>query len=162
MFWPVGTGDSTTIGIENKVIVQVDLHNMKCADEDDDPHVSIVDELVESLPKKDKKPYLAVFALTHPDLDHCCGFAELLDKVTIGELWFTPRIFREYTGDMCDDAIAFRKEARRRRDKTIKVGGLPDAGDRVRIYGRRGAYVCIYPHDTISPCKWTHEKALPK
>jgi hypothetical protein len=34
------------------------------------------------------------------------------------------------------------------------------AGDRVRVYARRGAYVCIYPHDTISPCKWTHEKAL--
>jgi hypothetical protein len=36
------------------------------------------------------------------------------------------------------------------------------AGDRARIYARRGPYVCIYPHDTISPCKWTHEKALSK
>ena len=36
------------------------------------------------------------------------------------------------------------------------------AGDRVRVYARRGPYVCIYPHDTISPCKWTHEKALAK
>jgi hypothetical protein len=34
------------------------------------------------------------------------------------------------------------------------------AGDRVRIYVRRGPYACIYPHDRISPCKWTHEKAL--
>jgi hypothetical protein len=36
------------------------------------------------------------------------------------------------------------------------------AGDRVRVYATRGPYVCIYPHDTISPCKWTHEKALAK
>ena len=36
------------------------------------------------------------------------------------------------------------------------------AGDRVRVYARRGPYVCIYPHDTISPCKWTHDKALAK
>jgi hypothetical protein len=36
------------------------------------------------------------------------------------------------------------------------------AGDRVRVYARRGPYVCIYPHDTISPCKWTHEKPLSK
>ena len=36
------------------------------------------------------------------------------------------------------------------------------AGDQVRVYARRGPYVCIYPHDTISPCKWTHEKALAK
>jgi hypothetical protein len=36
------------------------------------------------------------------------------------------------------------------------------AGDRLRVYARRGPYVCIYPHDRISPCKWTHEKALSK
>ncbi len=34
------------------------------------------------------------------------------------------------------------------------------AGDRFRVYATRGPYVCIYPHDTIAPCKWTHEKAL--
>jgi hypothetical protein len=34
------------------------------------------------------------------------------------------------------------------------------AGRRVRIYARRGPYVCIYPEDTITPCKWTHEKVL--
>jgi hypothetical protein len=27
------------------------------------------------------------------------------------------------------------------------------AGGRVRIYARRGPYVCIYPEDTITPCK---------
>jgi hypothetical protein len=36
------------------------------------------------------------------------------------------------------------------------------AGGRVRVYARRGPYVCIYPHDAISPCQWTHEKALSK
>ena len=34
------------------------------------------------------------------------------------------------------------------------------AGHRVRIYASRGPYVCIYPEDTITPCKWTHEKVL--
>jgi hypothetical protein len=135
MFWPVGTGDSTTIGIEDKVVMQVDLHSLECGEEDDDPRVSIVDELVKLLPKKNKNPYLAVFVLTHPDLDHCCGFAELLDRVTIGELWFTPRLFSEYKKEQCDDAIAFREEAERRRDKTIEAGGLPDPGDRIRIFG---------------------------
>src|SRR5262249_36648213 len=28
------------------------------------------------------------------------------------------------------------------------------AGRRVRIYASRGPYVCIYPEDTITPCKW--------
>jgi hypothetical protein len=36
------------------------------------------------------------------------------------------------------------------------------AGDRVRVYASRGPYACIYPHDTIVPCKCTHEKALSK
>jgi hypothetical protein len=36
------------------------------------------------------------------------------------------------------------------------------AGHRVRIYASRGPYVCIYPDDTITPCKWTHEKVLSK
>ncbi len=36
------------------------------------------------------------------------------------------------------------------------------AGDRVRVYASRGPYACIYPHDTIAPCKWTHKKALSK
>ena len=36
------------------------------------------------------------------------------------------------------------------------------AGHRVRIYASRGPYVCIYPEDTITPCKWTHEKVLSK
>jgi hypothetical protein len=135
MFWPVGTGDSTTIGIAEDVVMQIDLHNLECADDEDDPHVSIVDELVKSLPKKNGKPYLAVFVLTHPDKDHCCGFAELLEQVRIGELWVTPRVFREYKKDLCDDAVAFREEADRRIDETISEGTLPDSGDRVRIFG---------------------------
>jgi hypothetical protein len=36
------------------------------------------------------------------------------------------------------------------------------ARDRVRVYASRGPYVCIYPYDTIAPCKWTHQKALSK
>ena len=35
-------------------------------------------------------------------------------------------------------------------------------GRRVRIYASRGQYVCVYPHDTIAPCKLTHEKVLSK
>lgn len=135
MFWPVGTGDSTTIGIANDVVMQIDLHNLECADDEDDPHVSIVDELVASLPKKNGKPYLSVFVLTHPDKDHCCGFAELLEEVTIGEIWVTPRVFREYKKDLSEDALAFSEEADRRIDVTISEEGLPDVGDRVRIFG---------------------------
>jgi beta-lactamase superfamily II metal-dependent hydrolase len=95
VFWNVGTGDSTTIAITDGVVMQVDLRHMVKAENDDDPCCAIVDVLAEKLPTKNGKPYLSVFALTHPDLDHIQGFEDLLSRVVIGELWFTPRVFRE-------------------------------------------------------------------
>lgn len=136
VFWPVGTGDSSTVGIKpDETVMQIDLHHLSKSDDDDDPHCAIVDELVESLPKKDGKPFLAVFALTHPDKDHINGFSDLLDKVTIGEIWHTPRIFREYKKDLCEDAVAFKDEVSRRRDLTIKKNGDVAIGDMVRVIG---------------------------
>ena len=100
VFWPVGCGDSTTIRVNDNVVVQVDIQHHESAEADDEPYHPVVDTLVdEVLPEVDGEKYLAVFALTHPDLDHCKGFGELLDRCKIGELWFTPRIIREYVDD---------------------------------------------------------------
>lgn len=138
VFWPVGTGDSTTIVVkENEIIFQLDLHHLEKSEESDDPAFPIVDELVRLLPKKNGKPYLSVFALTHPDKDHILGFGELLKKVTIGEIWHTPRIFRDYEDEnaLCDDAISFHKEVHRRRETIIRDPMNVKAGDRVRVIG---------------------------
>ena len=135
VFWPVANGDSTTVVIDSKTHLQVDLNHLEKSGEDDDPTWSVIDELVERLPKKDHRPYLSAFALTHPDQDHCRGFGKLLDRVDIGELWFTPRVFREYKKDLCDDAKAFKKEAERRVKKTIGAKGDPGECQRVRIFG---------------------------
>ena len=135
VFWPVGNGDSTTIVIDPKTCLQIDLNHLEKSEDDDDASWPVVDELVERLPKVNRRPYLAAFALTHPDQDHCRGFAKLLNEVDIGELWFTPRIFREYKKDLCDDAVAFKKEAERRVEKTINAKGDPGAGDRIRVFG---------------------------
>jgi hypothetical protein len=135
VFWPVGTGDSTTICVTEEAVVQVDLHHLACSESADDPRIPIVNPLVASLPTVGDKPYLAVFVLTHPDEDHCLGFRELLKNVRIGELWFSPRIFREFKKDLCDDAKAFLKEATRRVKKTIEHQGDVASGDVVRIIG---------------------------
>jgi hypothetical protein len=136
VFWPVATGDSSTIVVkENEIIMQIDLHNCASADEKNSDTTPIVDELVRLLPKRNKKPYLAVFALTHPDNDHILGFGDLLSQVTIGELWHTPRIFREYKTDLTDDATKFREEADRRRKLMIKNGNAVESGDRLRVIG---------------------------
>ena len=136
VFWPVENGDSTTVVIDSDTHLQVDLNHLEKAEDDDEAAWPVIDELVERLPEVDGRPYLSAFALTHPDQDHCRGFERLLDEVDIGELWFTPRIFREYTKDLSDDAEAFKREAERRVEKTIEAGGDdPGSGDRVRIFG---------------------------
>lgn len=135
VFWPVCNGDSTTIVIDADTVVQVDLHHLEKSEDDADPTWSVVDELVARLPKKGDRPYLAVFALTHPDQDHSRGFEKLLERIDIGELWFTPRVFFEYHADLCDDAKVFQKEAKRRVKATISAGSDPGAGNRVRLFG---------------------------
>lgn len=135
VFWPVGNGDSTTVVIDAQTCLQVDLHHCEKADDDDDPFWAVVDELVARLPKRNGRPYLSAFALTHPDQDHCRGFKELLRRVDIGELWFTPRVYREYKKDLSEDALAFCEEAKRRVKATIAAKGDPGAGHRVRVFG---------------------------
>jgi beta-lactamase superfamily II metal-dependent hydrolase len=138
-FWPVGTGDSTTfVVVPNEVVFQVDLRHSKKSEDEETDCSPVIDHLEEHLPKVDGKPYLSAFAITHPDQDHIQGFEELLDRVQVGELWFSPRIFREHDddpGSLCDDAKAFRLEAHRRVTATIRAGGDPGAGDRVRLIG---------------------------
>lgn len=135
IFWPVGTGDSTSIVVRDGIVLQVDLRDLNDADNADSDRVALVDRLSENLPKVDGKPYLSAFALTHPDQDHILGFAELLDRVTIGEIWFTPRVFIENDQDLCDDAVAFKEEAERRVQTVIRSGGEVESGDRVRVIG---------------------------
>lgn len=135
VFWPVGNGDSTTIVVDSKTYLQVDLNHLEKSEDKDEVSRAVIDELAERLPKVNGRPYLAAFALTHPDQDHCRGFAELLDKVDIGELWFTPRVFHEYNKTLCGDAKKFRKEAERRVEATTDAKGDPGAGNRVRIFG---------------------------
>jgi hypothetical protein len=135
VFAPVGCGDSITLVIDADTVVQVDIHHVVDSESDDDPRLPIVDELIDALPKRDGKPYLAAFGATHLDRDHICGFERLLEEVTIGDLWFTPRVLwdQDQVG-LSDDATAFRDEAERR-IKKLKADGQVGSGDRIRIIG---------------------------
>ena len=135
VFWPVGCGDSTTVSVEAGIVMQIDLHHMARSEDDDDPATPVIDELERLLPKHGERPYLAVFALTHPDLDHVKGFKELLRRVDIGELWFSPRVFDEYKSEMSDDALAFREEADRRVKECLLLKEKTPSGNRIRVIG---------------------------
>jgi len=138
-FWPVGTGDSTTFVVRgDEIVFQVDLRHSQKSEDDETDCAPIIDYLVEHLPTINGHPYLSAFAITHPDKDHIQGFASLLERVHIGELWFSPRIFREHDddpGSLKDDAKAFREEAHRRVTATIEAQGDPGSGNRVRLIG---------------------------
>jgi len=155
VFWPVGTGDSTSLVVDDSVIVQVDLHDLAKAQDEENPEVAVVDRLVQVLPKVGGKPYLAVFVLTHADKDHCLGFDDLLKRVSIGELWSTPRLWREFNDPdapaLCADAVAFRRESERRIQKILAVvaaGGSPSSGDRIRIVGYDSEHRS-HPYDAL-------------
>lgn len=138
IFWPIGTGDSTTLVlIPSEIVMQIDLRHLEKADDKEEPEWPIVDHLVKVLPRKNNRPYLALFVLTHPDKDHIQGFAELLKRVDIGEIWHTPKIFRDQSDEesICDDAKAFRKEADRRRKAILADAQNTKSGNRLRIIG---------------------------
>ncbi len=142
VFWPVGCGDSTTIKVNDNVFVQVDINHLSLADDEDEPFSPVVDRLMELLPDVEGVRYLAVFTLTHADLDHCKGFKLLMEKVEagelrIGELWFTPRVLRDYSAneELSEDAQAFCDEAMRRVAVVCDQGEDTDSGDRVRVIG---------------------------
>lgn len=135
VFAPVGNGDSSTVVVDDDIVVQIDIHHKSDAEKDDDPHLPIVDELVDALPERNGEPYLAAFGATHMDSDHICGFKDLLKKVAIGDLWFTPRVLWDQDQDeLSEDAKAFRDEAERR-IKKLKADGEVESGDRIRIIG---------------------------
>lgn len=143
IFWPVCCGDSTTIKVNDNVVLQVDLRHTTKSEDVDEPTSPVVDELMELLPQIDGVKYLAVFALTHPDLDHCQGFKLLMEKVDagelrIGELWFTPRIFRDNDSEdgLSEDAQSFCDEATRRVENMLgKSEDDVESGDRVMVIG---------------------------
>ena len=156
IFWPVGTGDSTTLVLKpGDLVMQIDIRHLEKAENPEEPEWPIIDHLVASLPKKDGKPYLALFALTHPDEDHIQGFAELLKRVHIGELWHTPKVFRDQQDQevMCDDAKAFRKEADRRRKAILAAPKNIKSGDRLRIIGHDDILMEDKYKDLPSDCK---------
>ena len=125
------------------------------AEEDNDDYDVINDLLTNKLKTKEKGlPYLNAFVLTHPDQDHCLGFAKkfFLNKnpetaeptkeekdsklILIGELWYSPRVFTEHEDDLSEDAKSFKKEAERR----MKLWKNNDStknkpGNRIRIIG---------------------------
>ena len=153
-FYPVGNGDCDliTIGGANKKMM-FDCNFRKEAEEDNDNMYNVLDDLLtnELTSKRCGLPFLDAFLLTHPDQDHCRSVAEKFylgdpdnvpqsakddKKILIGELWYSPRVFEELTGELNADAKAIKKEAKRRMNLFKSDSDKADKdGNRIRIIG---------------------------
>ena len=153
-FYPVKNGDTNLIEFPDGVNMLIDCKFRSEAEDNDDYNV-INDLLTNKLTTKKKGlPYLNAFVLTHPDQDHCLGFAQkfFLEKnpeiteptkeekesklILIGELWYSPRVFTEHEDDLSDDAKSFKKEADRRMQLWKTNDSTKDKpGNRIRIIG---------------------------
>lgn len=153
-FYPVGNGDCDliTIGGANKKMM-FDCNFRKEVEKDNDEMYDVLEDLLtnELTSKKFGLPLLDAFLLTHPDQDHCRSFANMFylgdpdavpqsakndKKILIGELWYSPRVFEELTGELNADAKAFKKEAQRRMDLFKSGSNNADKdGNRIRIIG---------------------------
>lgn len=153
-FYPVGNGDCSliTIGGANKKMM-FDCNFRQKAEDDDEEMYDVFNDLIsnELTTKRCGLPLLDAFLLTHPDQDHCRSFADKFflgdpdnvtqsakddKKILIGELWYSPRVFAELSGELNADAKAFKKEAKRRMDLYRSDSNKADKdGNRIRIIG---------------------------
>jgi hypothetical protein len=156
--FPVGNGDMTLICLGDKVgtTILIDSNIRAAADDPDDDTRDVAKDLRDRLKRDSKgRPFVDAFLTTHPDADHCRGVEKHFHlgpvknypddkkpdsekKILIGEIWSSPIVFRRASKEhkLCDDALAFQKEAIRRvllaREKNC-VG--IESGDRVLILG---------------------------
>jgi len=157
-FFPVGNGDMTLIvlGDETAMRILIDCNIRGAADDPNDKTRDVAQDLRDKLKRDGKgRPYVDVFAWSHPDEDHCRGIRKHFylgdpgaypddkkpdneKRILIRQIWSSPIVYRRASTDhpLCDDAKALNTEAKRRvkvaRDK--KFAGIQD-GDRILILG---------------------------
>ncbi len=145
----VGNGDMMLIVTDGGKRILVDCNIRQSADDPETEHADVAAQLRERL-KLDAngRLYVDAFLLTHPDQDHCRGlkrhfhlgklsdWSSTADKIVIKEMWSSPVVFRRASKNhsLCDDALAWSSEARRRVTEFRKAGWLGE-GDRILVMG---------------------------
>jgi len=81
LFFDVGQGDATLVEFPSGKFMLIDNKG--------GGKVDVRSYLKSILPKKDGKPYLDYFMLTHAHIDHVGSVNELFEQFEIGEIWYT-------------------------------------------------------------------------
>lgn len=151
-FYPVDNGDTTLITLTDNTTVLIDCKLRTSAeDPEDKTKFDVKKDLLASIKKRSDNPFIDAFILTHPDKDHCHGFAKHFyqgnpndykkanrdnEEIIIDEMWVTATLFDSAESE---DAKAFKKEAERRRKLWDNDSSDKDkAGNRIRMIGYNG------------------------
>nr|ART37971.1 F39 [uncultured bacterium] len=149
-FFPVGNGDMTLVVLESGRRVLIDVNIRAAADDHDDDTPNVAEQLRDRLERDSSgRLFVDAFLLSHPDEDHCRGltnhfhlglpadWSKSADRIFIREIWSSPMVFRRASKNhvLCNDAVAFCSEARRRVKKFRDTGGVVGDGDRILILG---------------------------
>lgn len=159
-FFPVHNGDMTLVQLADKAetSILVDINIRVAADDENDKTPDVAKELRSRLKRdENKRPYVDVFQLSHPDKDHCTGLethfylgpindypddnkTDSEKRIVIREMWSSAMVFRRANSKkgftLSSDAKAWAAEARRRVavNRAKKFSGVTD-GDRILIMG---------------------------
>jgi hypothetical protein len=156
VFFSVGNGDMTLITLSDGKTVLIDINIRQSADDPNQDTYDVANDLRKRL-KRDGlgRPYVDVFLLSHPDKDHCTGMkkhfylgslgdyaddkkSDTDKKIVIREIWSSPMVWKRASKNhtLCDDAVAFNKEAKRRvkLNKAKNFSNIP-FGDQILIMG---------------------------
>lgn len=151
-FFPVGNGDMTLVETESGCSILLDCNIRSAADNEGDDAPDVAKLLRDKLTRDgENRLFVDVMLLSHPDQDHCAGlrnhfhlgspdtWSEDDDKILIRELWSSPMVFRRASRKdgfiFCEDAKAFRDEAKRRVLQFEEHGNNVSDGNRVLILG---------------------------
>jgi beta-lactamase superfamily II metal-dependent hydrolase len=148
----VDNGDMVLFETESGRRILCDINIRQAADDEDDGTPDVVKQLRNKLDRDAKgRLFIDAFLNTHPDADHIRGFIKHFhlgdpstwvkadDKIIIREMWSSPIVFRRARAKdddhvLCEDAEAWRDEARRRANK-FKTHRTAEDGNRILILG---------------------------
>ncbi len=127
-FYPVGNADCTLVKLDNgrTIIIDCCFREVTKDDKGNPTMFDVKEDLLKELNKTNGHPYVDLYINTHPHEDHMVGFSDHFycgdpadyddkkdaDKIIIGEMWVTPKLF---THKIADAVTCLRKEAKRRR-----------------------------------------------
>lgn len=147
--FPVDNGDMTLIKLESGRTILTDINIREPGDD-----IRDVSEDLRSRLKTDSdgRPFVDAMLITHPDQDHVCGLKKHFHlgplsaypetkkgedpKIVIREMWSSAMVFRRARKNqkLCEEAEAWRQEARRR-VALFRENGKLATGDRIQLMG---------------------------